>query len=141
MTSLLKCTRFAAIALAITALGGAATAQNIQIGFGNFGHGKFNIGASLQFGNRGVVREVREREFRRREIYIPAHYEIVSRQIWIEGCFRDVWVEPVYDFRRDACGNLIRVVARAGYWTRVQDAGHYETVRENVWVDGRFECR
>lgn len=144
MTTITQIKNLAKITAAIAALAGGAAAQTLQIGFQKNGHhGNISIGANVQL---GPVREYREalrdaRFDRHYYIWVPAHYETVVRQVWVEGCFRDVWVDPVYEYRLDHCNRLVKVCVRAGYWARVQDPGHFETRREQVWVDGRYECR
>lgn len=144
------------IAAAATALAGAAKAQNLQLGFvKNGGSTNVQVGASLNLGkgiilNTGLdfgdrrrheVREYRERLRQPSYFWVAGHYETVCRQVWVEGCWRDVWVDAVYETRIDHCGRVIRVCVRPGYWTRVQDAGHFETREVQVWVDGHYECR
>ncbi|MFN0206694.1 MAG: hypothetical protein ACKVS6_10340 [Planctomycetota bacterium] len=136
---------------AIALLSGAAPAQTLKLDIGKR-HGKVQASAHVQvghvniaFGNAGGVRGIRESVYGancyKYQIYVPGHYVTRYEQVYIPGCWRDVWVDAVYEWRRDACGNYIKVCVRAGYWTKVQDPGRYETREVQVWVPGRYEYR
>ena len=73
-------------------------------------------------------------------VWVPGHYENVSRQVFVPGPTRRVWVEPVYEWRFGSCG-LRYVCVRAGYWKTIQLPGRYETRCERVYVPGRLVAR
>lgn len=114
--------------LALMALGAApAKAQgSVSFGFSNFGRcgSGFGLGFTVPLEPR--------------RCYVPAHYETVAEQVWVEGASREVWVPPVYQSCTDPCGNTTRMLVRAGYWQTVQNPGHYETRYVRVWVPGYY---
>ena len=70
--------------------------------------------------------------------WVPAHYETVHRQVFVAGCPRTVWVDPVYEFRRDAWGRTYPVCVASGRYEVVHDGGRYETRPFQVWVAGHW---
>jgi hypothetical protein len=76
-----------------------------------------------------------------RRVWVPGHYETRCERVWVpESCER-VWIEPVFGFSTDACGNRVRVQISAGYWTTIHHPGFYETREKNVWVPGHYATR
>ena len=73
-------------------------------------------------------------------IWTPAHFENVSRRIFVPGPFRQEWVQPVYEWRFDACG-VHYVCVSEGYWRTVQLPGHYEVRWDRVYVPGSWVAR
>lgn len=74
-------------------------------------------------------------------VWIPGRYENIHQRVWVPGCSERVWVEPVFELRRDHCGNRFRVLVRAGHWTTVHHPGHYETRTVRVWQPGHWAPR
>ena len=74
-------------------------------------------------------------------VWIPGSYEYVCQRVWVPGQAVRVWNEPVFEIRRDHCGGTYRVLIRAGYWSIVTGAGHFETRRVPVWRPGRWVAR
>lgn len=152
MTLQFRTLRPAAIALAILAFAGIAGAQNVRVtaGFPNAG---VAVGGSLQLPvafhhDAAAIREAARIARARNitvpfvyQVWVPGYYKTITRQIWVEGCWRDVWMEPAFEWRIDGCGRLVRVCVRAGYWARVQDPGRFQTVTEQIWVAGHYETR
>ena len=74
-------------------------------------------------------------------VWVPGHHEFVYRRVWVPGTAARVWVEPVYETRRDSCGRTVRILLRAGGWRTVHEPGRYETRRVRVWQPGRWIAR
>jgi hypothetical protein len=71
--------------------------------------------------------------------WIPECYETQCVQVWVPGCERQVWVEPVYRTVCEPCGNSGRVLVTPGYFqTIIVSAGHYETRTTQVLIPGRY---
>lgn len=49
----------------------------------------------------------------------PRTTVIVTKQRIIPGHYQLVWVEPVYEYRRTPCGDLVKVVVREGFYKKV----------------------
>jgi hypothetical protein len=79
--------------------------------------GGFDIGVRLprivrvQIGHRGPSHRPHRVDTRSR-----GHWEVRQER---------VWVEPAYEYRRDACGRYYRVCVGQGHWTYVE---------RRVWV-------
>jgi hypothetical protein len=73
------------------------------------------------------------------EYWVPGHYETVCRQVWVEGCARTAWVEPIYAWRSDGCGRPCNVCIASGHYAIVRQSGHFETRRFQVWIEGRWQ--
>jgi hypothetical protein len=114
------------IAAVIILTAAPADAQgSFSFGFSRFGRcSGFGLGFTVPIHNR---------------CWVPAHYETVVTQVWVEGCARRVYVEPVYNSCVDPCGNVTRVIVREGYYQVVQDPGHYETRYMQIWVQGYYQ--
>ena len=112
-----------AIVLAVGSI--PAQAQgSVSFGFGRFGrHSSFGLGFTVPLQHR---------------CWVPGHYETVLTEVWVPGCARHVYVEPVYHSCVDPYGNATRVLVHAGYYQVVQDPGHYETRYVQVWVPGYY---
>ncbi|MCC6406862.1 MAG: hypothetical protein IT453_06835 [Planctomycetes bacterium] len=119
--------------LALCSLAGRGEAQVVEIGFKHaFKHGSISIG--LRHGDRHDDRRSECRPSYR--VWVPGHYETREERVWVAGECRRVWVEPVYGWRTDYRGCRSRVQLRAGYWETIEEPGHYETRRVQVWVEG-----
>ena len=51
--------------------------------------------------------------------WIPECYETQCVQVWVPGCERQVWVEPVYQTVCEPCGNSGRVLVSPGYFRTI----------------------
>ena len=80
------------------------------------------------------------RSYSSSRVWVPGHYESVSRQVFVPGPTRRVWVEPVHEWRLGALG-FRYVCIRAGYWKTIQLPGRYETRCERVYVPGHWVAR
>jgi hypothetical protein len=103
---------------------------------GSFGIGfsKFGKHSSLSIAVAGRI-PVRHRPV----IVRPAgHFETRCVRVWVPGCERTVYIEPIYETFVDPCGNVSRVLVRPGYTKIVVDSGHFETRCSEVWVDGFY---
>ncbi|PIE22137.1 MAG: hypothetical protein CSA62_13730 [Planctomycetota bacterium] len=107
--------------LFLTLLPVAESQAQVRIGGGvtiRFGHGGTRIIPRVHIDIGGGCRGHRPAPPRPRcEPERPrGHYVIVSER---------VWVPPIYRYRRDRCGRLIRYCVRRGYW---------KTIERKVWV-------
>lgn len=145
--------------LLITALTGllalslapTASAQGgFSLSFGKHKRGKhigFNL--SVPFGrrhhrsHRPIHRPVRHHvHCNSCRQWVPGRVEIVHERVWVPGCSRQVWVQPVYRTQYDRCGNPVQVLVRPGHYTTVQDQGHYVTRPRRIQHPGhwRYVC-
>lgn len=114
--------------IAVGALAGRSDAQVVELGFQkHFKHGSISIG--FRHGERSECRPAYR-------VWVPGHYESREERVWVPGECRRVWVEPIFEWRRDYRGCRQRVLVRAGYWRSIEEPGHYETRRFQVWVEG-----
>ncbi len=60
----------------------------------------------------------------------------MTKQVWVPGCAERVWIEPVYEWRLDYCGNRYQVLVRGGHWEEIVQPGHYESQRVKIWKPG-----
>lgn len=117
--------------LATAALAPRADAQVVELGFRHaFRHG----GLSVHF-DLGAPRADCRPVYR---VWVPGHYECREERVWIAGECRRVWVEPIYAWRSDYRGCRQRIVVRAGYWETIQEPGHHETRKFQVWIEGHW---
>jgi len=89
--------------------------------------------------SRGVTPSY-TRDYSSSRVWVPGHFESVSRRVYVPGPVRREWVEPVFEWRFDLCGARF-VCARDGYWRTVQLPGHYEVRCERVWRPGGWVTR
>lgn len=69
--------------------------------------------------------------------YRTGHYVVHSYRVKVsDGYYRDVRVEPVYEWRCDAYGQRYRVRVADGYWRKVWRPPVYETRYKKIWVGG-----
>jgi hypothetical protein len=68
----------------------------------------------------------------------PGHFEERCERVWVPGAPTQVWVAPVYEWRRDACGRSFQVCVRPGHWETVCSPGRWEERRTRVWVEGHW---
>ncbi len=141
-----------AFALAAAVTTAPAAAQRLQaekrgsqweIGVG---HSTQAGSATLTAGSQGVSLNLRSSS-RRGNVRTPrgydgGRYEYRTERTWVPGYNRQVWVEPVYEWRYQPCGNRYRVLVRAGYHRTVCVPGRYENRQVKVWVPApRIEVR
>lgn len=70
--------------------------------------------------------------------WVPGHYEVSERSVWVSGGTQRTWVPAAYQTRYDACGRTYRVLLRDGYWRQVALPGRYERRPVRIWVPGRW---
>jgi hypothetical protein len=85
--------------------------------------------------NSGMVISHRPPTHRPGYCWVPAHYEWVTRRLWIPGRWEEEYIPPVYE-RRFVNGNEVVVMVREGYYEQYWVEGYYEHIRERVWVAG-----
>lgn len=78
------------------------------------------------------------RPARPRNVWVPGHYEWVTRRVWVPGFWDEQYIPPVYQ-RRLVNGREVLVVVQEERIERVWVPDHYEVVSEQVWVPGRWE--
>jgi len=113
-----------------------AAAGGFSFGFGFHKKGK---SVSVQIGNshsRG-----HKQAHRHGKVWVPGHYDTVSRQVWVPGRKRRVWQAAEIGYRYDRCGRRVSYVVRPAGFRVVRRPGHYVTRYEKVWVPGHFEKR
>jgi hypothetical protein len=118
----------------------AQAQSGFGFGFTKFGkHSAVSVGFSSGFGGgyahhrpgRIVVVEPVRR-------FVPGHYETRCVDVWVPGCVKQVYVEPVYHSCVDPYGNVTRILIREGYFKTIQEPGHFETRCTEVWVPGHY---
>ena len=69
---------------------------------------RWDVGDALlyHFG-RSVINEVFDTHPRRTTVIVK------------QGYCKTIWVEPVYEYRRSACGDLVKVVVREGFYKKI----------------------
>ena len=82
-----------------------------------------------------------ERGYSSSRVWVPGRYELVHERVWIPGRSERVWVDPVFRFSYDSCGNRVRVLVSAGHWENVCHPGRYETRAVRVWRPGYWVAR
>jgi hypothetical protein len=127
----------AILPVAIIIMAGSIPAQ-AQGGFG-FGYSKFgkhsaiSVGFSSGFRHPGrviVVDPVRR--------FVPGHYETRCTEVWVPGCVKEIYVEPLYETLVDHCGNVTRVLVREGHFKTIRTPGRFETRCTEIWVPGCY---
>jgi hypothetical protein len=129
--------RLSLLSVALCALlAPTASADGFGISFGKTTkHGAFGFGLSSAapcapgYGYRASCAPTR---------WVPAHYEIATRRVWVPGCRETVWIQPEYQWRRDAFGRWFRTCVSSGRHEVVQRPGYYKMRKVRVWVEGRF---
>jgi hypothetical protein len=117
----------------------SAAAQEFTIGFGKHGHhGSIGVSAGIFLG-APVCAPI---HCAPKPIWIPGHYQIVERQVFVPGCTRKVFVPATYENRvwRDYCGQIqvVRVQTCPATWRIVQDPGRWQCVAERIWIEGSW---
>ncbi len=95
----------------------------IAIGIGHQGHhGSVGVQIGIPWGSQ-----------RPAPPQYGGHWETVVERTWVAGTFTQVWIQPLYQTRYDACGRPYQVCVRAGYWDTRQLPGYYEDRTCRVW--------
>ncbi len=111
-----------------------ASAQGFGFSYGRHGHHRcVSVGFSTGWGPGPVCGPV---VYAPAHVWVPAHYETVTQQVWVPGCARQVWVDARYETRYDGQGRPYQVMVCAGHFETIQDPGHYENRAVSVWVEG-----
>jgi len=122
--------------LALTLVPASASAQGINLSFGKHKRGK-HFGINLNIGGRHhrAHRHVHQSCCRQ---WQPGRLEVRHEQVWVPGCSRKIWVNPVYGTQYDSCGNPMQVLVTPGHYRTVQTGGHYETRPRSIRHPGRW---
>jgi len=124
---------FAALPL-LAADAHAGGGGGLSIGFSKHGrHG--SLGVQIGFPGRGYD------DCAPRPPQYGGHWETVCERVWVPGTCEQVYVQPIYETRRDSCGRPYQVCVRAGYWSTVQHAGHWEERSRQVWRNAGWSPR
>lgn len=62
------------------------------------------------------------------------HWQTVTEQVLVPGCWREQHVPPTYGWVRDHCGRSVWGVVDPGGCRRIWVPPHYETRTRQVWV-------
>lgn len=68
--------------------------------------------------------------------WVPGHYEIVSRPVYLAGCEDRLWVPARYGWLRDRYGRAFWGCIEPGHFLLTRQPGHYENRDVRVWVEG-----
>lgn len=131
------------------ALAPLASAQRaVEVDLGVRARGAYAT-LDLSLGRRGARRNVRRSApgySRRavttcapRRVYVPGHYQTVTRRVWVPGQLREEYVPATYETRLDPCGRPYNALIRAAHYRTVQDPGYWEDRGQRVWVPARWE--
>ena len=134
--------------LAALASAAATSAQELSLSLQKR-HGNATIGASLNLGNGACGAQYTYGQGRRnrvnyaapRRTWVPAGYTYQDQRVWVPASWERVWIDPVYRRELNSCGNVVRVLVRAGYWDKVRVPGRYEVQRVRVYNPGRWVVR
>jgi len=114
-----------------------ANAGDIDLGFG-FGFHNRHVNVALGFRTHHRHHRYR-RAYRCTRYWVPGHYEVVERRVYVPGYQRRIYEPARYGFRIDACGFRVRYRIRAGGYRIIRTPGHYEIRRERVYYPGYYE--
>ena len=132
----------------------AAMAQRLEIGFGKHGrHGSVGVHLGIGHARPPIVAKCKPPiviappcppPVHPPMVWVPGHWALVEKQVYVPGCVRKEYVPPVYETRtwRDYAGRLHveRIEVAPATWRTVQDPGTWRTVSEQVWVEGRWQA-
>jgi hypothetical protein len=123
-----------------------AQAQRFVIGVGGHSsNSKFGVSAQFRFGqprygNPPII--VAPPRCEAAPVWVPGHYELVSRKVWQPGRLRQEYVPAVYRERhwRDYRGNwhVERVQTCAATWRTVEEPGTWQLIDERIWIEGSW---
>src|SRR5687767_11008412 len=112
----------------------AALPAQAQGGFG-FGFSKFGKKSAISVGvHSGPIAQ--PLSIRRPIHHSPGRFVTRCVEVWVPGCSKTVYIEPVYDTVVLPCGTVTRVLIREGYFKVIREPGHFETRCTEVWVPG-----
>jgi hypothetical protein len=74
-------------------------------------------------------------------VWVPGRYETIHERVWVPGRTERVWVEPVFRFAYDSCGNRVRVLVSNGHHEDVCQPGRYELRAVRVYRPGHWIAR
>jgi hypothetical protein len=128
----------AVVTLVVVASAPASAQGSLSLGFAKFSkHSAFGIGFNsgplYHRPNRVVVVDPIPCR-----TYVPGCYVTRCVEVWVPGCSERVWIEPRYETVVDHCGNVARVLVRAGHFKVIERPGHFETKHVQVWVPGHY---
>lgn len=72
-------------------------------------------------------------------VWVPGQWVSEQQQVWVPGGWTEVWCEPVYATRYDACGRPYPVLVQPGHYRRVEQPGRFETRCVQVWRPGYWQ--
>jgi hypothetical protein len=134
-----------ALPLVLALCAPTAQAQKLSIGFGKHGKhvsGRVSIGIGFGAPHCRPPVVVRPAPCPPPAVWIPGHYALVERRVYVPGCQRQEYVPPVYENRtwRDYRGRLHveRIEVAPATWRTVQEPGTWQTVTERVWIEGAW---
>ena len=61
------------------------------------------------------------------------YYDYVTKKIWIPERCEKIWVPARYEYRRNHCGDFVRVQTCAGHYDKRVTAGFYDYQTVKVW--------
>lgn len=68
--------------------------------------------------------------------WVPGHFELRAKRVWVPASKERVWIEPIYETRVDYRGRTYRVLVCEGRWELVVRPAHFEERSVRVWVGG-----
>jgi hypothetical protein len=104
------------------------------IGFG-FRYRDRDKGISVGVGYRDGYRNGYRHRHRH---WVPGHYDVVTRRVWVPGAHETVWQPAEWGWRHDACGGHVRYLVRPAGYVTIHHPGHWDYVQERVWVPGHY---
>ena len=72
-------------------------------------------------------------------VWVPAHFETVVENVWVDGCPRRVWCAPRYEWRQVGCCHKQKVLVEPGCWKTSFAPGHYDTREVRVWREAHWQ--
>ena len=118
-----------AIATLLAAAASSASAGDVDVHFGFRSGGGVQIGVGYHDHDHGY--RGRGHAYGRR-----GHYDLVEHKVWVPGYWTEVHRPAEYAWRRDHCGNVVKVLVRPARCERVWVPGRYEVRTEKVWHQG-----
>jgi hypothetical protein len=145
-----KLTLFALAGLLALSLAPTANAQGgFSLSFGKHKRGKhvgFSLNVPLGHGHHRHQRHHRHHRHRHVHVHtcrqwVAGRVEIVHDRVWVPGCSRQIWVDPVYRTDYDACGHPVQVLVAPGHYDTVTAPGRFEVRERRVQRPGRWIYR
>lgn len=73
------------------------------------------------------------------KVWVPGHYEYHRERIYVPARTDRVWCPPEYRYEYQ-CGQLVKVLVKAGHWeVVVVEPAHYTYQRCKRWVPGHWK--